>query len=254
MTFSKMKLDFTLVGALVFLASCNSRPESTFSKLECEKDNVSENSNLKRVFKPCREYIYSAKYWDQDFNLISDEYIWMMATGRDWEYQPESQDEIAIQYRFDESQREVIDSYNLNPEFGHPWRKGEVTGVIETEDQVWMHPFRSNQYIFTEVAAFPSVRLPLEVGNTWNSGLNIYEGWGRWSDTSVNYNYQVLAFETIETAFKALEAWHVKSIAVGDFGTSVHDFWYHEEYGFVKMIVRNYGGQVLAFELANIKE
>ena len=154
------------------LNSCRENSGYSFVQLACEEVVSSTNSNLRRVFKPCREYVFSAKYWDKNYNLISDEYIWMMATGRAWDYAPESQDELAIQYRFDETKRDFIGQYNLNPEFEHLWRVGEVTGIIENEDKTWMHPFRSNQYLFTEVASFPNVRLPLEVGNTWTSNLN----------------------------------------------------------------------------------
>jgi hypothetical protein len=177
----------------------------------------------------------------------------MMATGRDWEYDPESQDEVAIQYAPDESKMDYIMQFNLNPEFEHPWREGGVTGVVENENEVWMHPFRSNQYIFTEVAAFPLVRFPLERGMSWTSNLDIYEGWGRWSNQTINNTYLVIGQEDIELEFGNLKAWHLKATTTAPFGNSIHDFWFHEEYGFIKMIVNNYANQVLIFELKEVR-
>ena len=114
-------------------------------------------------------------------------------------------------------------------------------------------PFRSNQYIFTEVAAFPLVRFPLEVGTLWTSSLNIYEGWGRWSDKTLNHTYQVIAFESVDTEYRNMEAWHVTATTTAEFGTSIHDFWFNEDLGFIKMIVRNYAGQLLTIELNDVR-
>lgn len=51
-----------------------------------------------------------------------------------------------------------------------------------------------------------------------------------------------------------LEAWHVRGISTSELGTSGHDFWYSEEYGFVKMLIKNYEGQMLQFELSEVRE
>ncbi|MEQ9402192.1 MAG: hypothetical protein RIM99_01295 [Cyclobacteriaceae bacterium] len=238
----------------VMVISCSTQKEEPFQELDCEIKKSYVNKNKRHIFKPCREYTYSAKYWDKDYNLISEEKIWMMATGKEWGYEPETQDEIAIQYRFDESKRDFIQQHSINPEFEQDWRVGIVSGVVENETETWMHPFRSNQYNFTEVASFPMVRLPLETGIQWTSNLNIYEGWGRWTNTSIENTYRVIGFESVHTEYAQLPAWHVKAIAKADFGTSVHDFWYHEDYGFVKMIIRNYAGQLLTFELMGVKQ
>lgn len=243
-----------LLLIIVAAFACNQKKYAFERRVDCEEGVSEVNTNLRKIFKPCREYVFRARYWDNQFNLISDDYIWMMATGRDWAYEPESQDEIAIQYAVDSSKIDFIKQYSINPELDHPWKKGEVTGIIETEGATWMHPFRSNQYNFTEVAPFPFVKRPLEKGIQWTSNLNIYEGWGRWSDATISDTYQVIDLEKVETEFGTLDAWHVKAVSTADFGSSVHDFWYHNEYGFVRMVVNNYAGQVLIIELVEIKE
>ncbi len=177
----------------------------------------------------------------------------MMPSGMGWETQPDRQDEILIQYQYDPSRIDEIDSYSINPEFQY-WTTQTNTGIIETSSSTWMHPFRSNQYAFTEVAPFPSVRFPLETGKTWSTSLNIYDGWGVWANSTLNSTYEVVGYETINTAYGELEAWHINSIASADFGTSTHNFWYNIELGFVKMIIKNYAGQLLVFELADLKE
>ena len=113
------------------LTAC-SKPSDSFDKLDCKAEGSSINSNLRRVFKPCREYIFSARYWDKNYNLISEEKIWMMATGKEWAYEPDTQDEIAIQYEVDESKIDFIKSYGINPEFDQT----DVALVIGANDVI----------------------------------------------------------------------------------------------------------------------
>ena len=191
MKFSLNKTLFWTLSIFLFF-SCSERATS-FEKIECSPTDSIHNSNLRNVFKPCREYTYSAKYWDSEYNLISQERVWMMATGQGWEYQPDRQDEIIIQYQYDSTKIDQINQYSLNPEFQY-WTAKTNTGIIETSSETWMHPFRSNQYAFTEVAPFPSVRFPLEQGKVWSSNLDIYEGWGVWANSTLNNTYEVIGF------------------------------------------------------------
>lgn len=246
-----MKQAFLLIITFA-LVSCD-RQSTAFEKIACSPAETIPNFNLRKVFEPCKAYIYTAKYWDAEHNLISQEQIWLMATGQGWEHQPETQDEIIIQYSYDRGMVDSISRYNLNPDIQY-WTKQERTGVIETMNKTWMHPFRSNQYTFTEVAPFPTVQFPLEPGKTWSSELTTHDGWGVWANSTLTNFYEVIGYETISTAYGELDAWHVSSVATASFGTSTHHFWYHMELGFVKMLVKNYAGQLLQFELAEVKE
>lgn len=241
-----------LLVPILLVFSC-SQPTSEFATIPCDPSIAADNPNVRRVFKPCREYIYVAKYWDHEYNLISKERIWMMATGNGWKVQPELQDELIVQYNYDSAKTDFLATYSINPEHVH-WNNRIVTGVIEDGSETWMHPFRDNQYAFTEVASFPSVKLPLELGKTWTSTFRIKEGWGVWANSTLNETYEVVDYEVVTVQYKNLEAWHIRGIATAEFGTSVHDFWYNEEYGFIRMFVKNYAGQMLQFDLAEVKE
>jgi len=246
-----MKNAFLLLPIFLLLGCIERPPE--FKHVECNTENTNSNGNLRKVFKPCREYIFTAQYWDQDYNLISSERIWMMATGNGWKVQPELQDEIIIQYAFDSAKMDEIEKFNINPEVMH-WSREEVTGIIEDVGRTWMHPFRSNQYLFTQVAPFPEVMLPLKLGVVWNSSLRIHDGWGLWAHSTLEDNYEVVDFEVVQLEFGDFDAWHIRAITTAEFGTSVHDFWYNEEYGFIKMFIKNYAGQILQLQLSEVKE
>lgn len=239
--------------ALILLFAISCRQTTSFEEVACDPNGQFENANVRHIFKPCREFIYSAKYWDPEYNQISNELIRVVVTGKAWDYQPESQDEISIQYAYDTTKVDFYQEYSLNPEIAH-WTTSTTTGIIENTNQVWMHPFRDNQYLFTEVAPFPSVNLPLEEGKTWSNAISIYEGWGVWADSQLENSYEVVAYELVELEMGNLDAWHIYGIGIATFGTSTHNFWFHPDYGFVKMIVKNYAGQILKFELVEVND
>ncbi|MDW3196109.1 MAG: hypothetical protein R8G66_27300 [Cytophagales bacterium] len=244
-----MKINWIFLMSMMLL-SCQDE-KATFEEVPCVETPDIPNSNRRLIFKPCRTFIYKARYWDHEYNLLSDELIQVDVSGRGWEYQPDRQDEIVIQYQYETEDIGRLQSYSLNPDLSY-WTKKTTTGIIENEDRFWIHPFRSNQYDFTEVAPFPEVTFPLSIGKIWGGSLNIGEGWGVWGHSTVNHRYEVLAHEHVEIPFGVMTAWEVSSIATAPYGTSFHNFWFHEDYGFVKMTVNNYANQTLQFQLIEV--
>lgn len=220
------------------------------------KDTIIEKTAKRcNVFRPCQRYIYRAIYKDSLGRVISTNHISLMATGRRWKLQPENQNEIVIQYEHDEKTDTALSRFNINRQLKlqSPFVKEETTGAIENAQEVWMHPFRSNQYNFTEVAPFPHVTFPLQVGNSWSSSLTIGNGWGDWDNTTVYCEYLVAREIKMKVAKKGLKkCWLIESKANMPLGISTHNFYFNEEYGFVKMEYRNYAGQTLYIELVAI--
>lgn len=222
------------------------------------KTNKDTDSTIQEniVFKPCREYKYVATFYSDGNKLISENEISIMATGKRWKVQPEFQDEVIIKYRFKKEDVPKINEYQINKALGNAtWIKETKTGVIDTEEQIWMHPFRHNQYKFTQVAPFPELKFPLKIGKTWKGELSIYKGWGDWNNSNGSFLYTVEAKEDIQTLFgQTCNCWKIKSNATYSFGKSFLNFWFNEKLGFVKMYYRNYKGQMLYIELIDIIE
>jgi hypothetical protein len=264
---------------ILLLISCVSKKETSFTEIECVKeempkfdgrkvslldengvafkDTIIEKIEKRRtVFKPCIDYIYRANFYDEKKNLITSTRIKMTATGKRWEFQPEIQDEVIIQYEYSKKDEERAAKYKLNkklPNYG--WMKETKTGIIENVEKIWMHPFRSNQFSFTEVAPFPEIKYPIEIGKSWTGQLRIQEGWGDWENTSGNFNYEITSKEPIEIKYGKIDkCWKVKSKSNYPFGKSNFDYWFSENLGFVKMNYRNYGGQYLEIELEEMNE
>lgn len=219
------------------------------------KDTViSKIRKHRKAFKPCREMIYLAEFISNEGVLISSSRIKYMATGKRWIDQPDLQDEIIVQYEFKKDDIDANSKHQLNKTLiRDSWSKEGVEGVVENEEKIWMHPFRANQYSFTEVAPFPKLELPLYVGKTWRSTLSIQNGWGDWANSNGSMFYEIVKKEDLVTPFgKIKECWKVMSKSKFKFGESQLIFWFSKEYGFVKFDYLNYGDQNLKIELVDV--
>ena len=238
-----------IIGVLAVLSQGCSSSSTSFAEVPCDATSAYQYN---AIFKPCRHFTYNAKYWNEDFDLLSESLVRMTITGNPASTNRKDEMEIVIQYDFDEDAIPQVDKYNLNNEFkGREWLR-QVTSVgLDNGLDTWITPFRENQFAFTQVAPFPSVNLPLELNKQWTSNLLIYETWGDWNNQQLLSHYLVLGLEEITYQNESIQAWHVTSYVDTDFGTSTHDFWYNETLGFVKMQYKNYQGQLLIFKLLN---
>lgn len=53
-----------------------------------------------------------------------------------------------------------------------------MSGVIENEGNIWMHPPRDQYFKILELNPFPYIKAPYEVGTQWNCKLQIGGQWG----------------------------------------------------------------------------
>jgi hypothetical protein len=218
------------------------------------RDSLGKGIIKKRsVFKPCREMIFDAEFKSENKKLITKSKIKLMANGKRWKFQPEKQDEITVQFEFTQEDYEINLEYQLNKGLLTNNWNGEVKeGVIENVEEVWMHPFRHNQFNFTEIAPFPQIKYPLEIGKTWTENLGI-QGWGDWDNSSINSYYEVVDSGMVITKYGIIDnCWKVHSKSIFKLGESVFEYWFNEELGFVKMNYLNYGNQTLSIELIEI--
>jgi len=135
------------------------------------------------------------------------------------------------------------------------WTSLSIVGIIENVEKIWMHPFRRNQYNFTEVAPFPQVEFPLKIGKKWSdNSIRPGKSYGDWSNKQISSTFEVKAKENIVTKFgKINDCWRIFAESEFDFGKSTLEYWFNEELGFVKFNYTNYGNQTLEIELIKVE-
>jgi hypothetical protein len=135
----------------------------------------------------------------------------------------------------------------------------EISGIIENKKNLWMHPPRSEMFQMLEIAPFPFIRFPLEVGTIWTDSLGIGDHysdyrWTKWEGSIVNQTQRkITGKEIVSTAFGKLLCYVVKSWSTSRIGTTSLLAFFNEKHGFVRMEFTNIDGSELLINLVKIK-
>lgn len=198
------------------------------------------------IFKQGKNYIYRATIVDKN-DTINQSEVTFMGTNKRSEFAPQSQ--MLINMTFERFEKDSILLHKLsNNKTCCPWRNSQSEGIIENVSRVWIHPIRSNQFILTEIAGFPDVRLPLEIDNNWSSTLNI-TGWGEWKNLILINNYKVLSKKKYILENQVLDCWEIVCKTNVKDETNTHTFLFHENYGFVQMKYEYSNGTKIIFDM-----
>ncbi len=257
-----VKMLYLLPMSFLLQLNCSNpdHPKNT-SSIPTSFDTLYDDYNgtrvlkVRKIFRKGISYRYSAQYIDTQGNTISDNFVEIQPSGERWSMQPELQDVVNLKFGYTEEEKATVlaNPVNKTYDLAGRWTDETMEGVIENEREIWMHPIRHNQYIFTEVAPFPEVKLPLEVGKTWEGGIGGLGGWGDWDDTTIRSNYTVKEKKTIQLPIGAVECWVIEATSTFELGESKATFHFSEDFGFVKMDYTNYVGQRLVFEMVEIR-
>ncbi|WP_160171945.1 hypothetical protein [Schleiferia thermophila] len=73
-----------------------------------------------------------------------------------------------------------------------------TTGFIETQERIWLHPPRTAQFKFiTQLAPYPEVLLPINIGDSISGKINMLGNWGDWSGKSSEFYLNVVKDSTL---------------------------------------------------------
>jgi hypothetical protein len=219
--------------------------------------SIGQSNNL-TIFDSTRTYWFDATFIDCKGNTLTREKIKLKPLGIPWEFQ-ESQTKYEITYFPTDS---VIDRMrNPSSKKKRKWEgivisTKNTSGATEDSSGVWTHPLRKNQYMYTEVCAFPEVRYDkLEVGKRWDgSTLFILFGWGRFKG-KVSHSY--LVEKKLDYNFNGeqlTECWQILGTGVHNkLGTSTVRYVFHRKYGFLEFNYEFFDGTKIHFKLNNIQ-
>ncbi len=139
---------------------------------------------------------------------------------------------------------------------------GEITGLIENENNVWMHPPRQMMFRILELNPFPFIQAPYEIGTTWewNYLRPSGEEWGdkRWlvweGNLDMRCEYEIIDFKKINTPLGELDCYKIKSSAINEYGSTELISYFNTNFGFVKLIYTNINQTKTIIELEEYKK
>ncbi len=208
------------------------------------------------IFNQNRKFAYSAIRISAKKDTLANTKIYLVPDGTGWGNQAASQSQILCHYNF--SKQDSLDHISEVKEIVTPdfWLRVDTTGIIENEEEIWMHPFRYNEFFKTELAPFPLVRFPISHESMVDrrSEIVIMKNWGTYSPTITAQKYFYEGTEQKKYAFSGDIKCH-KFMAYGH--NSVHgishlEYYFHEEYGFTEMNYLTYDNEIIQFKIEKI--
>lgn len=137
---------------------------------------------------------------------------------------------------------------------------GSISGAIENEKNVWIHPPRDMYFEILELNPFPFIMAPYEVGTSWTWSLGIGDIWSdpRWMSweggIENQYQYQIVDQKKVETSLGKLECFIVEATAESRLGTTGLRALFNEDFGFVRLTYSNIDESKTILELIEVIE
>lgn len=229
--------------------------------------NAFSNDSLV-IFNKSKEYHYEALLILPNGDTLTKEKLILAPTGEQWAFQ-KSQAEYNVFYNTSENAINSVNPVNKRQKKAEKfcrkakrkkqeckgiWTPKSTSGGIENNKSVWLHAFRGNQYVYTEVAPFPEVQFEqLKIGGEWTSSLQILAGWDNFKGV-VNSTYQVIGqVDYSNNNIQLRNCWEIHAIGKhSSLGESKHDFLFNRTNGFVQMNYEFYDGTKISFSMVKV--
>jgi outer membrane lipoprotein-sorting protein len=227
------------------------------------------------IFNEKKVFTYDAFFIEKSGDTLTREILALKGNENSWQFQ-KTQTELEIFYEPDSSalvnfvyplkaERERIKRNLSKAKTKKSWANytwlmlKETTGKIENDTIIWLHPPRSNQYIYTYLSAYPEVRFnELKIGGNWQSKISIAKGFPNNEEFvgTVTNNFIVRDYLTTTTvAGNSIEnCWIIESSDKhSKLGESYSTFIFDEKYyGFIRMEFEYYNGIKIIFNLKEV--
>tara|TARA_R110002074_G_scaffold122612_1_gene257238 strand:+ start:56 stop:898 length:843 start_codon:yes stop_codon:yes gene_type:complete len=135
-----------------------------------------------------------------------------------------------------------------------------MSGAIENEANVWIHPPRDKYFEILELNPFPYIKAPYKIGTKWTWNLGIGDHWadGRWKmwegQIENEYKYEITDKRTLKTDLGEIECFVIESKAKSRIGETELTAYFNLKYGFVKLNYTNIDGSKTNLELTEHSE
>ncbi|WP_298546103.1 hypothetical protein [uncultured Aquimarina sp.] len=240
---------------------------------ESNKDENRYTQNNK-TFRDQNEYIYSYKHINANDQVYLFEEDHTVSDRRySWKFVPvDSINNNTIQKISIKVRKGLFPMIEQNPEYNQTIIQYEyltsnnqvpfnsVSGLIENEKNIWMHPPRDKYFRILELNPFPFIKAPYKVGNKWNWNLKIGSAWGdkRWKvwqgGIENKYDYEIVGKKRIKTKLGELECFEIYAYANNKIGKTELTALFSKEYGFVRLNYVNIDKSKTVLSLTEFKQ
>lgn len=252
MTKQKLFILFFFIGQVCF--------SQGFKTLDIEKKDVDSDN---KIFKIGKAFIY-------DYEIIENDSVYKMSyigglPDRKFKLINRNSDTINSRIHLIVSKFEKSEKTNKNqteidylyfPDFAYI----SGTGIIENENNIWLHPPRDGLFSALETCPFPYVKFPVKIGKEWKDKMKIgdqwcNEKWGVWKKKLLlSYGYKTTQKTKINTKLGELECYVIESTAKSEIGESKLKSFFSEKYGFVRLEYEMVTGLKVNLWIDNLKE
>lgn len=236
-----------------------------------DSTNVDENryTSNNRIYKENISFTYSFEHLTKEGEkLFFKEDAIKKESKYQWKFvKPNVEDKdiiekvkISVKYGLEPMLTHVPDYNQTLLQYDYPTKDNtspfnSISGAIENEKNVWIHPPRDKYFRILELNPFPFIKTPYEVGNSWEWKLGIGSGWGdeRWKTweggIENQYSYEISGKKIIETKLGKIDCFIIKSTASSDIGKTKLTAYFNEDYGFIRLNYTNIDGSKTNLEL-----
>ncbi|MDQ3046716.1 MAG: hypothetical protein M3R27_04140 [Bacteroidota bacterium] len=182
------------------------------------------------VYGPKKEWVFKATFFDAYGKTIQSDTL-ILTTYNE---------------RFLLMQNKI--TWSLNKK-GDDAEAVEITGIIETEKEIWIHPPRFAGYFeFTEYAPFPEVKFPILPNNQWKGSLSLGTYATKESGNQIKKEYSIHSIDTLSSIPLCREI-QITGTGISGLGNYINEFTYNEIEGFTYMRYTKKNGERLIIEL-----
>lgn len=214
-----------------------------------------------RIYKVGSTFIYTYQYFTKqgqpkNFRFLEDGWEFL-------ESQETDINEITLKVKSGlEPMIEWIPEYNQTLISYQPSNKDsyELTGLIENEANIWMHPPRDGMFRILQLSPYPSLVYPLKEGVEWSWIFKVGshyadKRWATWDgNITITTTYKIGAKESRQTQWGDLEVWPIMAEATSELGTSRMTAIFNDDLGFLEMIFVNIDSSKITFKLKEVNE
>ncbi|GAA4272872.1 hypothetical protein U6A24_06295 [Aquimarina gracilis] len=240
-----------------------------FDSINIDQNRYTKNNH---IYKEKFEFVYSYEHFTKNNvkylfaidTLINDRrYAWKFVNADSIDDNTILKVKIKIKKGL-QPMIEHIPNYNQTlVEYSYLKRKepesfNSISGLIENEKNIWIHPPRDKYFRILELNPFPFIKEPYEIGNKWKWGLRIGDIWGderwvKWKGVIENkYTYEIKGKNRINTVFGKLDSYIIEAEALSRIGKTQLTAFFHPEYGFLELLYTNIDGSKTRLKLEEL--